>query len=155
MLPPQVAHGAGPGLTLFGEQSLNFHLQYGSSDHFDRYKLRVPVQETAIAHVVVDYDPDRWTGTLDPKNIELRYRKKRRGRERSFELKELNWDPTIGIVSLIPKEPIPAGERVEVVFHNVQNPRDGGFFKFKCKIAIPGDRAQRFRFLGNWVIDID
>ena len=155
VIPPQAAHGAGPGLTLFGEQSLNFHLQSGSSDSFDRYKLRIPVQETAISHVVVDYNPDRWDGQLDPENIELRYRKKRRGRDRRFKLKELNLDPTIGIVSLIPEEPIPAGERVEVVFHNVINPRDGGFFKFACKIAIPGDRAERFRNLGNWVIDID
>ncbi|MGD1939086.1 MAG: DUF2808 domain-containing protein [Cyanophyceae cyanobacterium] len=156
VIPPQAAHGAGPGLTLFGEQSLNFHLQSGSADSsFDRYKLRIPPQETAISHVVVDYNPDRWDGKLDAENIELRYRKKRRGRERVFKLKELNVDPNSGIVSLIPEEPIPAGERVEVVFHNVINPSNGGFFKFACKIAIPGDRAERFRNLGNWVIDID
>ena len=155
VIPPRSVHATGPGLTLFGEQSLNFSLQSGSSDTFDRYKLRIPPQETAISQVVVDYDPDRWDGRLDPDRIELRYRKKKRGRERRFKLKELNWDPASGIVSLIPEESIPAGERVEVVFHNVVNPKNGGFYKFKCKIAIPGDRTQLFRFLGNWVIDIN
>ena len=155
VIPPRAVHAAGPGLTLFGEQSLNFALESGSRDTFDRYKLRVPVQETAIAQIVVDYNPDRWDGRLDPERIDLRYRKKKRGRDRNIPVKEVNWDSESGIVSVVPEEPVPAGERVEVVLHNVYNPRNGGFFKFKCKIAIPGDRTQLFRYLGNWVIDIE
>lgn len=155
VVPPRAVHATGPGLTLFGEQSLNYNLRSGSRDTFDRYKLRIPPQETAIAQVIVDYDPERWDGRLDPDNIELRHRKRRRGRERNFKLKEVNWDPESGIVSVIPEEPVPAGERVEVVFHNVYNPRNGGFYKFKGRIAIPGDRTQLFRPIGQWVIDIE
>jgi len=156
VIPPRSVQAAGPGLTLFGEQSLNFNLDSGARDTFDRYRLRVPVQETAIAQIVVDYNPDRWDGKLDPENIELRYRKrKQQGRDRNIPVKEINWDPEGGIISVLPEEPVAAGERVEVVLHNVYNPRNGGFFKFKCKIAIPGDRTQLFRYLGNWVIDIE
>ena len=155
VIPPQPSHATGPGLTLFGEQSLNFNLDSGANSTFDRYRLRIPPQETAISQVVVGYDPTRWRGRLDEDNIELRYRKDRDGRERVFKLRELAVDTESGIVSLVPEQPVPAGERVEVVFHNVANPRNGGFFKFRCNIAIPGDRAQQFRFLGNWVIDIE
>ncbi|NEP80679.1 MAG: DUF2808 domain-containing protein, partial [Okeania sp. SIO3B3] len=57
-------------------------------------------------------------------------------------------------VEIYPTEPIPAGNKIEVVFSNVRNPRFGGMYHFNANIRTPGD-VPLLRYIGTWLLTIE
>lgn len=141
-----------PGFTLWGgprrENQLNYRLDRGREGAWDRYRLRIPAQNNAISQIVIDY-PDYYKGEFNPDRIEVRYRK---GGE-VIPIDKATWNKDAYVVEIYPKEPIPAGKQIEVVFHDVRNPQWGGMYYFNCRISTPGN-AQILRYIGTWVLQI-
>lgn len=141
-----------PGFTLFGgprrENQLNFRLDRGRESSWDRYRLRIPPQNLAIAQIAIDY-PDYYKGRFDSERIDVRY--KQSGEK--ILIDRVVWNPDNYTIEIYPKEPIPAGKQLEVVLSNVRNPDSGGMYYFNCRILTPGD-TPLLRYIGTWLIQI-
>jgi hypothetical protein len=142
-----------PGFTLFSgvkaENQLPFRLDFGgNTNSTDRYILRIPAQKMklAVAKFAITY-PDYYEGSFDPNKIEVRVKNK------SVPLYEVKWDKEGRVLNIEPKDPVPAGSRVELVLSNVQNPSFGGMYYFNCQVLSPGD-VPLLRYLGSWIISI-
>jgi hypothetical protein len=161
-----VAQGL-PGFTLFGgprrENQLSFRLDYGTSGHpRDRYRLRIPSDKMtfAVSQFSISY-PDYYNGEFDveleegedPEDLPVEVRVRINGEYESVPLEEVIWDDENHVIEIYPSEPVPAGNKVELVFSNVRNPRFGGMYYFNCSVFSPGD-VPLARYLGTWVIDI-
>lgn len=142
-----------PGITLFGgpEQAnlLNFYLQSGEAGRWDRYKLRIPANKLnlAVGLISITY-PEYYEGKFDPDKIEVRIKGE------SIPLEEVVWDAENHFIEIYPAEPIPAGNKLEIVLSNVKNPTFGGMFHFNANIRTPGD-VPLLRYVGTWVLSID
>lgn len=156
-----------PGLTIFGgpgrQNSLNYRLDYGTTRHpSDRYRLRIPAEkmEFAASQISIDY-PDYYEGEFDvelnpekdPDKQPVEVRVRQNGKYVSVALNEVIWDRDNRVIEIYPAEPVPAGNKVEVVLSNVHNPRSGGMFYFNCRILSPGD-VPLLRYVGTWVLSI-
>jgi hypothetical protein len=142
-----------PGLTLFGgvkgEDNLNYRLDYGGkTGSWDRYRLRIPQKKMklAVAQFAITY-PDYYKGEFDTKDVEVIVKGK------SVPLDEVNWNKENRVIEIFPKEPVPAGNGVEIQLSNVRNPSFGGMFYFNLQVLSPGD-VPLLRYLGTWVITI-
>ncbi|CDN11126.1 hypothetical protein RintRC_0148 [Richelia intracellularis] len=102
--------------------------------------------KVAAAKFMVTY-PRYYKGEFEPKKIEVRVKGKK------VPLSEVDWNKEDRAISISPKEPVPAGNPVELVFSNVQNPPFGGMFYFNCMIQTPGD-VPLPRYMGTWQIDL-
>jgi hypothetical protein len=143
-----------PGLTLFSgvkrENQLPFRLDFGGNRYStDRYRLRIPAKKMnlAVAQFAVTY-PNYYKGSFDTNSIEVRVKGK------SLPLSEVKWNQEAGLIEIFPKEPVPAGNTVELVLSNVENPPFAGMFNFNCQVLSPGD-VPLLRYLGTWLISID
>lgn len=142
-----------PGITIFGGPEranlLNFYLQSGQAGRWDRYKLRIPANKLnlAVALVSISY-PDYYEGKFDPDRIEIRIDGE------SIPLDEVVWDEENHFIEIYPAEPIPAGQKLEIVLSNVKNPTFGGMYHFNANIRTPGD-VPMLRYVGTWVLSID
>lgn len=143
-----------PGFTLWGgvprEDQLNYYLDFGGrQDAWDRYRLRIPAKkmELGVAQINISY-PNYYKGNINKNKIEVIVKGK------SVPLQEVNWDKEARIIQIFLKEPIEAGNNVEVVFNEVKNPPIGGIFYFECRILTPGD-VPLPRYLGTWVISLN
>ena len=140
------------GFTLFGGpesgNQLNYRLDSGSAGMWDRYRLRIPANKLnlAVAQVSILY-PDYYNGTFDPDKVEIRIKGE------SVPLDEVVWDRENHFLEIYPTQPIPAGNKIEVVLHNVRNPRFGGMYYFNANIRTPGD-VPLLRYVGTWVLSI-
>jgi hypothetical protein len=142
-----------PGLTIFGdvprEDQLNYYLDFGGQPNgWDRYRLRIPAKkmELGVAQFAISY-PDYFDGKFDPKKVEVRVK------DEAVTLSEVKWDQENHIIQIYLQDPIPAGNKVELVFSNVKNPPFGGMYYFKCQVLSPGD-VPLPRYLGTWVLSI-
>ncbi|MFM7363855.1 MAG: DUF2808 domain-containing protein [Cuspidothrix sp.] len=142
-----------PGLTLFsgvkGENQLPFRLDFGGqTNSTDRYILRIPAKKMklAVAQFAITY-PNYYEGTFDTKDVEIKVKGKK------VPLSEVKWDKEGRVIQIFPQEPVPAGDRVELILSNVQNPSFGGVYYFNCQVLSPGD-IPLLRYLGTWIISI-
>lgn len=142
-----------PGFTLFSgvkrENQLPFRLDFGGqSSSWDRYRLRIPPNKLklAVSQFAISY-PNYYKGNFDTDSIEVRVKGKK------VPLQEVTWNKENRVVEIYPQEPVPAGNRVELVFSNVKNPGSGGTFYFNCNIVSPGD-VPLPRYVGTWIINI-
>ncbi|NES99615.1 MAG: DUF2808 domain-containing protein [Sphaerospermopsis sp. SIO1G2] len=145
---------ANQGFTLWSgvkrENQLPAHMQFGGNRYStDRYVLTIPAKKMklAVAQFAITY-PEYYDGTFDENKIEVRVKGK------SLPLSEVKWNKAGNIIEIFPEEPVPAGNTVELVFSNVQNPPFGGMYYFNCQILSPGD-LPLLRYLGSWVLSID
>lgn len=143
-----------PGFTLWGpvrrENQLPFRLDFGGRPNgWDRYRLRIPSKQMklAVAQFSISY-PNYFEGQFDTKEIEVRVRGK------SVPLEEVNWDRENRVIQIFLREPVPAGNSVELVLSNVKNPTFGGMFLFNCQIQTPGD-VPLLRYIGTWILSIN
>lgn len=151
---PSVSRAQGlPGLTLFGgvprEQQLNYMLDFGGkADMWDRYRLRIPASkmELGVAQFTVSY-PDYYKGQFDLKEVEVVVK------DKVVPLQDVTWDKENHRIQIYLKEPIQAGNGVELIFSNVKNPPFGGIYYFECRILTPGD-VPLPRYLGTWLLSI-
>jgi hypothetical protein len=152
-LPAMTLAQSLPGLTLFsgvkGENQLPFRLDFGGqTSSTDRYILRIPAKKMklAVAQFAITY-PNYYEGTFDPKDVEVKVKGKK------IPLSEVKWDKEGRVIQIFPQEPVPAGDRVELILSNVQNPSFGGVYYFNCQVLSPGD-IPLLRYLGTWIISI-
>ncbi|MBH8560743.1 DUF2808 domain-containing protein [Nostoc sp. CENA67] len=143
-----------PGLTLFSgvksENQLPFRLDFGGqTNSWDRYILRIPEKKMklAVAQFAITY-PNYYKGSFDTKKVEVKVRGKK------VALSEVKWDKEGRVLEIFPEEPVPAGNKVELVLSNVQNPAFGGTFYFNCQVLSPGD-VPLLRYLGTWIISVN
>ncbi|BAZ52741.1 hypothetical protein NIES4103_54060 [Nostoc sp. NIES-4103] len=143
-----------PGLTLFSgvksENQLPYRLDFGGqTNSWDRYILRIPEKKMklAVAQFAITY-PNYYKGKFDTKKVEVKVKGKK------VALSEVKWDKEGRVLEIFPQEPVPAGNKVEVVLSNVQNPTFGGTFYFNCQVLSPGD-VPLLRYLGTWIIGIN
>lgn len=143
-----------PGFTLFGgpksENQLNYRLDFGGrSSSWDRYRFRISSKKMklAVSQFSITY-PDYYSGTFDPTSVEVVVG------DQSVPLQEVKWSQENRVLEILPKEPVPAGKDVELIFSNVKNPDFGGIFYFNCNILAPGD-VPLLRYIGTWVVSID
>ncbi len=142
-----------PGLTLFSgvkrEDQLDYHLDFdGRTNAWDRYRLRIERKrmKVAVAQFSIDY-PDYYKGTFDPKSVELMVN------DESVPIQEVKWEKENYVIEVFPKDPVPAGSNVELIFSNVKNPSNGGMFYFNCRVLSPGD-VPLLRDIGTWILTI-
>ncbi len=155
------------GFVIFGGpgegNNLNFSLDYGTNGHpRDRYRLRIPSKKMtfAVSQFSIEY-PDYYDGEfdteLDPdrrlRRQPIRIRVDEGGDYEDVEVEAVIWDSENHVLDIFPKEPVPAGNKVEIVLSNVENPRFGGMYFFNCRVFSPGDLPLA-RYLGTWVIGI-
>ncbi len=151
---PIVAFSQGlPGLTLFSgvksENQLNYRLDFGgNTNSWDRYRMRIERKrmKVAVAQFSIDY-PDYYKGTFDPKSVELMVNDKK------VAIQEVKWEKENYVIEVFPKDPVPAGSNVELIFSNVKNPSNGGMFYFNCRVLSPGD-VPLLRDIGTWIVTI-
>lgn len=143
-----------PGFTLFGgpprESQLPFRLDFGGRINvWDRYRLKIPRKKMnlAVSQFAISY-PDYYKGRFDTKDVEVRVKGK------SVKLDEVTWDKENRTIQIFPREPVPAGNEVELILSNVRNPSSGGMFYFNCSIMTPGD-VPLMRYIGTWLLSID
>jgi hypothetical protein len=141
-----------PGLVLFSginrESQLNYVLDYGRRDMWDRYELKIPAKKLklGVAQFEIEY-PEYYDGKLDKDKIEVLVKGK------SVPLQTVNWDKEGHRIQIFPQEPIQAGNDVKVIFNNVKNPPFGGTYYFHCHIFTPGD-VPLPRYVGTWILSI-
>jgi len=151
---PLVAFAQGlPGLTIFsgveGKKQLNYRLDFGgNTNSWDRYRFRIGRDKVkvAIAQFSIDY-PNYFTGTFDPKDVELMVNDKK------VAIQEVKWQKENYVIEVFPQEPVPAGSNIELIFSNVRNPNSGGMFYFNCRVLSPGD-VPLLRDIGTWIVTI-
>lgn len=142
-----------PGLTIFSgverENQLSYYLDYGGRPNdWDRYRLRIPARkmELGVAQFAISY-PDYFDGEFDTEAIRVDVNGE------SVPLSEVTWDEENQLIQIYLEEPIQAGNKVELVFSNVRNPRYGGVYYFNAQILTPGDIPLP-RYLGTWILSI-
>lgn len=142
-----------PGLTLWGgverKDQLNYRLDFGGqADQWDRYRLKIPANkmELGVAEFAISY-PDYYKGKFDTKRIEVLVK------DKAVPLQEVKWDKENHLLQIYLKEPIQAGNKVEIHLSNVKNPPFGGIYYFECRILTPGD-VPLPRYLGTWMLSI-
>ncbi|MGF1493541.1 MAG: DUF2808 domain-containing protein [Microcoleaceae cyanobacterium] len=151
-----LAQGGPGGLTIFSgverENQLGFNLQSGQSGDKDRYKLRIPAKKLNLAVELISITyPDYYRGEFDPDEVEIRING---DKDQSVPLQEVVWDEENRFIEIYPEEPIAAGNKLEIVLHNVENPRFGGTYNFNANIRTPGD-VPLTRYVGTWILSID
>lgn len=152
-LPLVTVAQTNPGFTLFGgpeaANQLNYRLDSGRAGVWDRYRLRIPAKKLnlAVAQLSIFY-PDYYKGTFDPDKVEIRIKGE------SVPLDEVVWDRENHFLEIYPAQPIPAGNKIEVVLSSVRNPRFGGMYYFNANIRTPGD-VPLMRYVGTWVLSIE
>lgn len=104
--------------------------------------MRLAVSQFAISY------PEHFKGTFDTKDIEVKVKGK------SVGLDEVTWDKENRTIQIFSKEPVPAGNEVELILSNVRNPSSGGMFFFNCSVMSPGD-VPLMRYIGTWLVSID
>lgn len=153
-ISPTITLANGAGVILFGgitkDNQLSYRLDFdGQRNGWDRYRLRIPrsKMKADVVKFIITY-PRYYKGKFEPKKIEVRVK------EEKVSLLKVDWNKKDHVIYIHPKEPIPSGNSVELVFSDVQNPSFGGMFNFNCMIFIPNDAIQP-HYLGTWQIDIN
>lgn len=142
------------GLTIFSgveqQRQLNYRLDYGRRDMWDRYRLRIPASkmQLGVSQIKIDY-PDYYNGQFDEKQIEVRFK----STNKTLPLQAVNWDREKRQIQIDLKEPLSEGKDLEVVLNNVKNP-DAGFYYFNCSILSPID-IPIARYVGTWIVTVD
>lgn len=152
-LPYIVLAQSNPGLTIFSgverNNILNYHLDFGGKPNaWDRYRLRIPSKKMTegAERFFISY-PDYYKGKFDTEAIEVRVK------DEAIPIREVIWDKESRIIEIDLENPILESKKVELVFSNVKNPRQGGTFYFQCQVLTPGQVPLRIH-LGTWILDI-
>ncbi|MEM9922983.1 MAG: DUF2808 domain-containing protein [Cyanobacteria bacterium P01_D01_bin.50] len=146
-----------PGLTLFSgvkrENQLSYRLDFGGqTNDWDRYRLRISDKKMKMAaeKFVITY-PRYFDGEFDTDEVEIKVGKKK---GKKVAVSEVKWDKEGRVLEIYPKEAIPAGQHVELILSNVENPDFPGMFNFNALIQSPGDKTALTRYVGTWIISI-
>ena len=154
------------GLTIFSgvdrKDQLSYYLDFGGeSGNVDRYRLKIPAKKlkVAINRFALSY-PNYYKGKFDPSQVEILVGKEpgfsffSKDTRQSIKVSQVEWDQQDFNLQIFLEQRLPAGQDVEIVLSNVQNPSMGGTFYFNCNIEAPGDVGGLVRYVGTWIISI-
>ncbi|GAB4214592.1 MAG: DUF2808 domain-containing protein [Synechococcales cyanobacterium] len=147
-----VAQGlGGGGLVLSGSEgqdTLRYRLDFGGiARQLDRYRLSIPAQNVAVAELQINGD-EVFDGRIDPNEVRVEAEGK------IVELSQVFWSPEFRALELVLKEPIPSGQRIEIVLSNVRNPSLATIYRFRANV-LGTEPNPIFRTVGNWLITIE
>lgn len=141
---------------------LPFNIELSNNrSNWGRYRLRIGSGDMKLAamQLAVVY-PNYFDGQFDPKSVELRLCQTLgnvlSGPKgcKTVEIDEVALEKERNRISIYPKEPVPAGSNVEMVFSNVRNPRNQGMYQLRALVQSPGD-VPLPRILGMWNIEVE
>ena len=143
-----------PGLVIFSgvekrQDILDYKLDFNGRPKFygERMKLRISKKKMTqgVSKFFISYlkDPE-FDGKFDTDSVEVRVEGE------SLPLQEVYWDKEARVVEISLKDPIEAGNKVEVVFANMKNPSSGTYY-FICDVLTAGQIPLRM-YLGTWIV---
>ncbi|NJL83789.1 MAG: DUF2808 domain-containing protein [Chloroflexaceae bacterium] len=145
-----------PGFTIFSgveqDNILGYRLDFGGSPNgWDRYKMRIPSKKmvSGASKFIIKY-PDYFYedgGRFDIKRVEVRLK------DESLPIRDVFWDEEAHIIEIDLEKPILEAQRVEIVLHNVKNPKFGGTYYFHCDVLAANDLPIRL-YVGTWIVSI-
>lgn len=141
-----------PGITIFSgteaKNRLDYRLDYGSRNMWDRYVLRVSGKklQQSVYQFNISY-PNYFKGKFDPKEIKV----VSQGKE--VELEKVEWNKEDYQIQITLKEPLEANKKAEIVLDNVRNP-DVGVYYFNCRVLTSTGVANA-QYIGTWEISIN
>ena len=147
-----LAQGTGSGFTLSGfaegDRPLPYTLDFGGYvRRLERYKLRIPAQDVAVAEVQINF-ADNFNGSVNPEQIRLEVEGE------PVEIDEIFWSEEFLSLEVVVAEPIAAGQQMRLVLSQTRNPRDPGFYRIQGRVL--GTEANPiFRYVGHWIVQID
>ncbi|MEE3716435.1 DUF2808 domain-containing protein [Tumidithrix elongata RA019] len=142
------------GFILWGntkDNALDYCLDQGSADRYDRYYLEVKSQKFKVSEVILTY-PEHYTGVFDQSGIELRLSSDCRS-GKSIPLESATWDKENRRIVVVPKEAVPANTPMRLVLSNVRNPYFGGMFQLDARVMRADVPVPVY--VGSWIIGID
>jgi hypothetical protein len=142
------------GFILWGsakDNALDYCLDQGAADRYDRYYLEVKSQKFKVSEVILTYT-DQFTGTFDSSGIELRLSSDCRG-GKSIPLESAVLDKETRRITVIPKDAIPANTPLRLVLSNVRNPYFGGLFQLDARVMRADVPVPVY--IGSWIIGIE
>jgi hypothetical protein len=161
---PSVVHAqSGAGILLFKdprETVLDYCLDTGISGRTDRYYLKVDSQKFKISEILITYyvETNRFNennGNFDTSEIKLRVASKCKEGGRELEVKSATWNKEGRVLTIVPKEDIPAGTPLQVVLSYVRNPDAGGFYRFNGILGRNDGIGSLSPVIGTWVMSFD
>ncbi|MEN9204758.1 MAG: DUF2808 domain-containing protein [Thermostichales cyanobacterium BF4_bins_65] len=151
MAAPALAQLGGGGLVLSGSEgvkTLAYSLDFnGIARQLDRYRLRIPAQSVAVAEIQINAD-EFFDAIIDPNGVRVEAEGK------PVELREVFWSPEFRALEVAFKDPIPSGQRIEVILSNVRNPTEANIFRLRANV-LGTEPNPIFRTVGNWLITIE
>jgi len=151
-LPPARAQS---GYCLIGcardrDYILNYRIQERIHDHnADRWHLYIPEQKTAVRQVQI-LPEEAFNGAFNTGAVEISLRRS----GKTIKLEGTTWDGDERSLTIALAEPVPAGEEIEVVLSQVQNPTFEGLFKFNGRV-LGTEPNPIFRYVGTWTITFE
>jgi hypothetical protein len=168
---PQVSLADCSGLTLWsGLDNRNDELPFCwdfemRSGARERYRFHIPAEKIpeGVSKIRISYE-ERYNGRFDTNNIDIRIGEESLPRETLDILsdEEANF-VEIGIdLELLEelgktrlKSALEQGHSLQVVFHNVRNPRFGGMFYFRGSFLPANNEVPVFLDIGTWILSIN
>ncbi len=131
-----------------GVPVLSYRLDFrGIRGQLDRYRLKIPPQNVAVAEVQIKADSN-FDAVIDPKNVRLEAEGK------PVELAEVYWNEEFRSLEVVARQPIAAGQEIRLVLSNVRNPSAAGIYRVEARVRGT-EPNPLFRKVGNWLITID
>ncbi|MFS8913434.1 DUF2808 domain-containing protein [Synechococcus sp. H60.2] len=131
-----------------GVPVLSYRLDFrGIRGRLDRYRLKIPPQDVAVAEVQISADRN-FDAVIDPQNVRLEVEGK------PVELAEVYWDEEFRSLEVVARQPIAAGQEIRLVLSNVRNPSAAGIYRVEARVRGT-EPNPLFRKVGNWLITID
>jgi hypothetical protein len=137
------------GVTIFSGLDRNEELPVSFDFGGERYYLKIPAKKmkVPVAEFAITY-PNYYTGQLDPKSVEVQVSNQK-------VPAEVTWNAKGRRLEISPKDPIPAGQTVQLILSNVQNPPFGGTYYVTCEIQSSSPGAlPLYSYLGTWIIQL-
>ena len=129
------------------DRVLRYSLDDGTARSRDRYKLTLPAQEVAVAEIQVSFE-QKFDGNIDPDRVRVEVERE------EVEVDEIFWSPEFNSLEVVMADPIPAGQRMQVIMPGARNPSDTGFYRIQGRVL--GTEANPiFRYVGEWIVSID
>jgi hypothetical protein len=148
---PVFAQFGGGGLVLSGSEgvpTLAYRLDFGGiARQRDRYRLRIPAQTVAVAEIQINAD-EIFDAIIDPKAVRVE------AEGQPVPLREVFWSPEFRALEVAFQDPIPSGQRIEVILSNVRNPNEGNIYRLRANL-LGTEPNPIFRTVGNWLVTIE
>lgn len=125
-----------------------------------RYRLKIGARDMKLAASQFTINiPENFDGVFNEEEVEVRVCSRpgtflRRAKCDAIAVDDVAIDREAGQIAIYPQVPVEAGKNIELVFDDVKNPRDAGFYQFNALVEVPGD-IPILRPLGSWILTFE